>query len=68
MIFIKAVILISIGAFLLWIGAFMLITAMLPHDIAMKTAEEHGKWWRENVFHLPPITRKGDGECQIDKQ
>lgn len=41
------------GSFFLWLGAFQLITAMLPHDFAMKVAEKHGAWMRENIFHLP---------------
>lgn len=42
------------GSFFVWMGAFILITAMLPHDFAIKVAEMHGAWTRENVFKLPP--------------
>lgn len=45
---------IMLGVFFVWMGSFQLITAMLPHDIAMKAAEAHGSWMRENVFRLPP--------------
>jgi len=55
---------ILLGAFFLWMGAFQLITAMLPHDFAVTVAEKHGAWWRENIFHLPPTTQQPkDTEC-----
>lgn len=44
-----------LGAFLMWMGAFQLIGGMLPREFAMKMAEEHGKWTREHIFHLPPL-------------
>ena len=47
-----------VGAFFIWLGAFQLITAMLPHDFAMKVAVMHGEWMRENVFNLPPAKNK----------
>lgn len=45
---------IMLGSFFIWMGALQLIGAMLPHDFAMKMAEQHGAWVRENIFHLPP--------------
>ncbi len=54
MIYLTSIFQILIGAFFVWLGAFQLITAMLPKDFAMKVAEEHGAWVRENVFRLPP--------------
>ena len=47
-----------LGAFFVWMGAFQLITAMLPDDVAINVAGEHGRWMRENVFRLPPVTEK----------
>lgn len=46
------------GALFLWMGAFQLITAMLPHDFAMTVAEKHGAWCREHIFNLPPTTQQ----------
>lgn len=46
---------ILMGSFIVWMGAFQLIGSMLPHDFAMKVAEIHGGWVRENIFHLPPL-------------
>lgn len=46
---------IFIGVFFVWMGAFQLIAGMLPHDVAMKMAVDHGKWTREHVFKLEPI-------------
>lgn len=43
------------GVFCIWCGSFQIITGMLPHDFAMKVAEIHGAWVRENVFRLPAI-------------
>lgn len=51
------------GAFFIWLGAFQIITAMLPHDFAMQAAEKHGAWVREHIFKLPPENQtqsKGD--------
>lgn len=44
---------IMLGVFLIWMGSLQLIGAMLPHNIAMKMADAHGAWIRENIFHLP---------------
>lgn len=46
---------IIVGVFFIWMGAFQMITAMLPKEIGMMVAERHGAWMRENVFNLPPI-------------
>lgn len=47
---------IIVGVIFIWIGAFQMITAMLPKDVGMMVAEKHGAWMRENIFNLPPIT------------
>jgi hypothetical protein len=43
-----------LGVFLLWMGAFQFITAMVPKDVGIAFAEQHGAWMREHVFKLPP--------------
>lgn len=43
-----------VGVIFIYLGSFQIIGAMLPHDYAIKFAEVHGAWVRENVFHLPP--------------
>lgn len=48
----------AMGAFFLWMGAFQLITAMLPPDFAITVAEKHGAWCRQNIFHLPETTQQ----------
>lgn len=47
---------IILGVIFIWMGAFQMITAMLPKDVGMMVAEKHGAWMRENIFNLPPIT------------
>lgn len=39
----------------IYLGAFQIMANMVPHDVGMKFAEQHGAWMREHVFHLPPI-------------
>jgi hypothetical protein len=57
--FIRAIFFLCVGSFFVWAGAFSLIGSMLPHDKAIEMAEAHGKWCRENLFHLPP-TMEGE--------
>lgn len=51
-----------VGVIFIWMGAFQMITAMLPKDFALIVAEAHGSWMRENVFKLPPIEEKQNDE------
>jgi hypothetical protein len=53
MVFIQGFIYIVFGVVFIWMGAFLIITAMLPKEFAMTVAEKHGTWIRENVFNLP---------------
>lgn len=57
---IQGLLYILFGSFLVWMGAFILITAMLPKDFAIKVAGEHGRWTRENIFKLPPSSLEGE--------
>jgi len=47
-----------VGVVFIYFGAFQIIVNMVPHDVGMKFAEQHGAWMREHVFHLPPIEEK----------
>lgn len=53
---------IILGVILIWMGAFQMITAMLPKDIGIMVAEKHGEWMRENIFNLPPHDHAGEKE------
>lgn len=46
------------GVVWIYLGAFQIIANMVPHDVGMKFAEQHGAWMREHVFHLPHIEEK----------
>ena len=47
-----------LGVFLVWMGSFQMITAMVPRDVGVAFAEKHGAWIREHVLHLPPSDGK----------
>jgi len=44
------------GAFFVWLGTFMLFTAMLPESTRIDVAALHGAWVREHILRLPPST------------
>lgn len=52
---IKGFAFVFLGVFFVYIGSFQIIMNMLPHDLAMRVSEIHGKWVRQNVLHLPDI-------------
>lgn len=56
----KGFLFIFLGVFAVYIGAFMLMTAMVPKAVGIMFAEKHGAWMREHVFRLPPAGERDD--------
>jgi len=52
--FIGGFFMILYGALFIYLGAAQMVFSAMPHEQGMKAAEIHGRWVRENVFHLPP--------------
>lgn len=63
MTFILGIFYMCVGVLFLWFGAFQFITALVPHDVGVQFAEEHGRWMRDHIFGLSITDERQDTLC-----